>query len=125
MTLFGIGIDIFKLNRMKKIFFKPLWKNFQKRIFHPAELTLNKKKNYKYFATIFTIKEAFLKALGIGWSESAHFNEIEVQYNKFNHARIKLHGSTKQFAWKLKIKKMLIDFSIDGDYVISVVGLVR
>lgn len=125
MTLFKIGIDIFELNRMKKIFFKPLWKNFQKKIFHPVELTLGKKKDYKYFAKIFTIKEAFLKALGTGWNERTHFNEIKVQYNKFDYASIKLYGRTKQFVLKLKTKKILIDSSMDGNCIISVVGLVR
>lgn len=126
MKIFRVGIDIFEKDRLKKALLKPSGKLFKTRVFHSKEIEKNIKPNAsKNFAIIFTIKEALLKALGMGWNEYANFKDVIVSLKSRKEAQIKLCGKTKLLAKKMKIKRIAVDFSCGEKYVLSAVVLLR
>jgi len=122
--IYGIGIDILEIERLRKALscFKAY---FQKRVFHPKEIDNceNRKKTYSYYTIMFTSKEAFLKALGVGWQEGLKLTDIEIECVYPFKPRIMLHGKTKMLIEQLKIKKMLVDFAYTNNYAVSLVIL--
>ena len=75
MRIFGIGTDIVKISRFKKLINK---KSFLQRLFDSNEINKCKriKNSANCFAKRFAAKEAFTKALGTGVSRGINFNEI-------------------------------------------------
>ena len=68
MTILGTGIDIVENYRLKKILLKKK-SNFKKKIFTINEIKYceNKSKTTNCYSKRFAAKEAFVKALGIGF----------------------------------------------------------
>ena len=79
--ILGIGIDIVKNDRIKKIFAR-FGESFVQRILSPVEILDYKKRNPKkkiqYLASRFAAKEAIAKALGIGIGKIS-FKNIEIK----------------------------------------------
>ena len=75
MNIFGNGVDIVENKRIQKSLKN---KNFLNRIFTRQEIinskTITNKVNY--FAKRFAAKEAFVKALGLGFRENINFIDI-------------------------------------------------
>ena len=69
MTIFGLGVDIVNINRIKKAMISN--KDFKKRVFTKKEIAYCSRKTdiYSSFAKRFAAKEAFSKALGTGISK--------------------------------------------------------
>jgi len=81
MKILGIGVDIINNKRINNSI-----KNtrFKQRIFSKKELqqaALIKNKT-NYFSKRFAAKEAFAKALGIGFRNNLNFKDIEIINNK-------------------------------------------
>ena len=78
MNVFGIGIDIVKVNRIRSA----LSKNdiFKKKVFLPEEIKYCEKKAHKHncYSKRFAAKEAFAKALGTGIKKGIKLNEIKI-----------------------------------------------
>ena len=77
MKILGIGVDIVENKRIKKAIKNVL---FKKRIYSFKELKKSNDANNKvsYFSKRFAAKEAFSKALGIGFRMNLNFKDIEV-----------------------------------------------
>ncbi len=117
MKIIGLGTDIVKINRLKKIFIKN--SSFKKRIFSKKEIIYceKKKSNISCYAKRFAAKEAFSKALGSGIAKGLKFNEIEVLNNIMGKPSISLRGNSRKTAIKLlKKKKFNIYLSLSDDY---------
>ncbi len=115
MKIFGIGTDIVKISRIKKIIKK---KHFIKRLFNEDEyLKCKKTRNTpNCFAKRFAAKEAFSKALGTGISNGINFNEIVVLNEKNGKPFIKVIDKTKKVVEKkLKNKKYKISLSLTDE----------
>ena len=93
MKIYGIGIDIINILRIKKSLKN---RKLLKRLFNKNEmLKCNKQINKENcYAKKFAAKEAFSKAIGIGISKGISFNEIIVQNNKLGKI-IKFFGKNK------------------------------
>tara|TARA_B100001057_G_scaffold446833_1_gene485793 strand:- start:856 stop:1242 length:387 start_codon:yes stop_codon:yes gene_type:complete len=81
MKILGIGVDIIENKRISKSIRNS---KFKKRIFSDKELkqaSLLKNKT-NYFSKRFAAKEAFAKALGIGFRKHLNFRDIEIINNK-------------------------------------------
>ena len=118
MKIIGLGTDIVKINRLKKIFIKN--SSFKKRVFSKNEIIYceKKKTNASCYAKRFAAKEAFSKALGTGISKGLNFNEIII-FNTINGAPFfKIYGDSLKIVNKiLKSKKYKIYLSLtDEDY---------
>ena len=76
--IFGVGIDNIEVKRIKKQIDDST--KFKEKIFTVKEIEYcESKKNYaESFAARFAAKEAFLKAIGTGWSNGLQFTDIEI-----------------------------------------------
>ena len=118
--IIGIGIDIVKTVRIKKILDK-FGHNFEKRIFTESEISdANNKSNVQakinYYAKRFAAKEAFSKAIGLGIGRGINFVDIEVINNKNGRPKIKLTTKSKIFLQKyLNHDSLKIDLSMTDE----------
>jgi holo-[acyl-carrier protein] synthase len=81
MKILGIGVDIIENKRIKNSIRNH---NFKNRIYSPKELkqSILSKDKVKYFSKRFAAKEAFAKALGIGFRNNLNFKDIEIINDK-------------------------------------------
>ena len=81
MKILGIGVDIIENKRIKSSIRNH---KFKDRIYSPEELkqSILSKDKVKYFSKRFAAKEAFAKALGIGFRNNLNFKDIEIINDK-------------------------------------------
>ena len=81
LNIFGVGTDIVKNSRIKKLIKN---KKFIYRIFTPSEIKDSKKIKHKFlfFSKRFAAKEAFAKSLGTGFTHNINFKDINVSKKK-------------------------------------------
>ena len=125
MKLYGIGTDIIKVDRIKKLIKKS---NLKKRLFNLNEIKKCEKikNSSNCFAKRFAAKEAFSKALGTGISKGINFNEIIILNEKNGKPFIKLLNKTKfNVEKRLKRKKYKISLSIsdENNYAVAFVTI--
>ena len=122
MTIYGIGTDITKISRIKKLLKN---KKFVKRLFSKNEIkrSENKVNKANYYAKRFAAKEAFVKAIGIGVSKGISFNEIEIFNLQSGKPEINLIGKTKIIVKKILKKKFntFLTLSDDDPFAIATV----
>ena len=125
MTIFGIGTDIVKIDRIKKSLKN---KKFLKRIFNEKEISKCKKiiNSSNCFAKRFAAKEAFSKAVGTGISNGINFNEIVVLNKKSGKPYINIIGNTKKIINKKfggKKTKISLSLSDEKKYAMAFVTI--
>ena len=125
MKIFGVGTDIVKINRIKKLLRR---KNVLEKLFNKEEISKCKriKKMENCFAKRFAAKEAFSKALGTGISKGIYFNQIVVLNEKNGKPFIKLIENTKKnVEKKLKKKNYKISLSLtdENEYAVAFVTI--
>ena len=124
MKVYGIGIDIANINRLKKSIIN---KKFIDRIFNKNEvIRCNKQVNkVNCYSKRFAAKEAFAKALGTGVSNGINFNEIIVTNEKSGKPFIKLKGKTLQIIKKKLKNKAKISLSLSDEkkYAVAIVTI--
>ncbi len=117
MSIYGIGTDIINVSRIEKI----LRKNkiqFKKKIFTKKEIFYcdSKKNSESYYAKRFAAKEAFVKALGTGFSNGLLHKDVEIINNKKGKPIIKMSPRSAKIINKiLKNKKYSIHLSLSDD----------
>jgi len=123
MKTLGIGVDIVQNSRIRKSITK---KNFLSRIFTNDEINKSKKKINKiaFFSKRFAAKEAFSKALGIGFREILNFKDISITNNNLGKPSIKINNKLHNLInKKFKTKKInvLLSISDESEYSIAFV----
>ena len=122
-NIFGIGTDIVKISRVKKVFNEN--KKFKNRMFSKKEITYCESKLNKIasYAKRFAAKEAFSKALGTGISKNISFNEISVNNNKKGAPFIELLGKTRTIVRDIikKENKIFLSLSDEKNYALATV----
>jgi len=101
----GIGIDIIEVNRIRKLIDNYMERAYQK-IFTEIEKTYceqYKDLKYEHYAVRFAVKEAFSKAIGIGFSDSFKLNEIGIVNDEKGMPSIILTGQMLKLYGKYKI----------------------
>ena len=117
MSIYGIGTDIINISRVEKI----LKKNrieFKKKIFTKKEISYcdSKKNSTPYYAKRFAAKEAFVKALGTGFSNGLLHKDVEIINNKKGKPTIKMSLRSKKIINKIfKNKKYSTHLSLSDD----------
>jgi len=106
----GLGTDLVEVSRMREKIKK---EGFLSIVFTKEELHYCKLKKHpsQHFAARFAAKEAFMKAMGTGWSKNAAFNEIEVLNNELGAPYINLHGNTKANYKKVNYANIFLSMS--------------
>jgi holo-[acyl-carrier protein] synthase len=110
--IFGIGIDIIEINRIRKSIEK-FEDKFLNKIFTETELEycLSKKNKYQHFAARFAAKEAIAKALATGWNKEFRWKDIEIFNEKSGMPNVKLSGNLKRFLGTEKLLKITMSHS--------------
>ena len=119
-----IGIDIIEIKEISKIIEKSNYK-FLRRVFTEKEIKYCsiKKDYYTFFAVVFALKEALLKALGTGWGNGIGWHQVEVISQNNNSCKIVLHDRAETVFVKKGYKKIICSFSQTGKCVIAIVLL--
>ncbi|PBQ25929.1 4'-phosphopantetheinyl transferase [Wolbachia pipientis wAus] len=118
--IYGIGTDIVYIPRILRISQK-YGEKFLNKVYTKKEIEISKKYNSqevraKYFAKRFAAKEAFVKALGTGFSQGIIMKDIEI----YSTIREKPHlAITKDFI--SKDYKIHLSLSDDQDYATAFV----
>jgi holo-[acyl-carrier protein] synthase len=120
--IYGIGIDIVKIERMKAVVEK--WgQRFLRKVFTDREITycFRKKIPYLSLAVRFAAKEALIKA--IGSEVPVSFNDIEVSNAATGKPFLKLGGKVGDFLDANGIRTAHLTLSHEHDYGIACVIL--
>ncbi len=118
MKILGIGVDIIKNERIRKLIKS---NKFKSRIYSTKELKLSKKTKNKiaFFSKRFAAKEAFAKALGTGFSSNLNFKDIEIINDKKGmpkYAENKKIIKIVQKKYKIKKFNSFLSISDEKDY---------
>tara|TARA_B100001179_G_scaffold192255_1_gene149375 strand:- start:11 stop:409 length:399 start_codon:yes stop_codon:yes gene_type:complete len=122
--ILGTGIDLLKVSRVKKILDK-YGDLFIKKIFSDEEIKNNKEIIFKVnrLAKSFATKEAFVKALGTGFTKHISFKDISLKNKKNGKPFICLSNRAQKYLRKKTPNgyKATVNVSIsdEKDYVIS------
>ena len=115
MKILGIGVDIVDNRRIQKSIKNPL---FKKRIYTFKELKQSNNVIDKvgYFSKRFAAKEAFSKALGLGFRMNLNFKDIEIINDRMGKPYyVKNKKITKIIQKNFKIKKFKCFLSISDE----------
>ena len=115
MKILGIGVDLVENKRIKKSIKNQIFMN---RIYSSQELKQSKeiKNKVAYFSKRFAAKEAFSKAIGIGFRMNLNFKDIEVVNDKMGRPYyVNNKKITKLIQEKFKIKKFECFLSISDE----------
>ena len=124
MSVIGIGTDIVKVPRIKRLI-KKHGDSFATRILHENEFEIFKKHKSaaNYLAKRFAAKEALSKALGTGIAKGISFEDIEVINNNDGKPYLILHGAALDIAEQLGVENSFISLSDEKKYAIAYVIL--
>ena len=115
MNIIGNGVDIVDNRRISKLINN---NNFIKRIFTKNEIKSSKHKVNKvnYFAKRYAAKEAFVKALGVGFRNKINFSDIEITNNTLGKPKITISNKLKKvLKKKFKSKKLKFYVSLSDE----------
>jgi len=121
-VIYGIGIDIVKVERMKSVVEK--WgKKFLERVFTEGEISYcyEKKEPYLSLAVRFAAKEALIKA--IGPVAPVSLSNIEVINVEKGAPLLRVGGKLNDFLKEKLIKKVHLSLSHEHEYGIACVVL--
>ncbi len=126
MAILGTGIDIVENYRLKKILLKKK-SNFKKKIFTINEVAYCEKKSNSIncYSKRFAAKEAFVKALGIGFRKNINFKDIEVVNNIYGKPYISINKKIdNKIKTLFKVKKFNILLSISDEKKYSIASVI-
>ena len=121
--VFGIGTDIIEIQRVEEKLRRT--GGLKTRVFTPREIAYceSKAKSAQHFAARFAAKEAFLKAIGTGWSRGYRFVDIEILNNEQGKPELLLQGKVKSFCEENGITGFHVSLSHIKDLAKAVVVL--
>lgn len=119
--IIGIGCDIVNMERLNKT--PEFLERFEKRILGENELdeflhknkNLEKEKIIATLAKLYAAKEAFVKALGIGFRDGIYLQDIQVLHNELGKPYFKISGRALTYLQKL-CQAPSLNLSISDDY---------
>lgn len=122
--IYGVGIDMVRVVRMEDIMAR--WGDrFLKRVFTPSEIAYCREKANapSRFALRFAAKEAFSKAIGLGFRDGLTLQHIEVLRPDIGPPRLELRKKAKELCQRYGIKNSFLSLADDGGYAVAVVVL--
>lgn len=118
--IFGTGLDIIEINRIKKSLDRYSHR-FENKVFTDTEIKYcnSQADPGKHFAARFAVKEAVSKSLGTGITSDVGFKDIEVINQTTGKPIVKMSGRGKVLFDKLNLKTIHISISHDRFYAIA------
>ena len=123
--IYGIGIDIIDINRIKSVLNK-YGDKFKYKCFHQNEISWSnsKLKSAESFAKRYAAKEACAKALGTGLARGVFWKDIEVINNKYGKPFIRLHNNALNFLNKKINKNAKIELSLSDEINFAIANVI-
>ena len=120
--IYGIGIDIVSIDRIKRILEK-YPERFPKRILHPQEYIdySGRKDKAAFLARQFAAKEAVSKAIGSGFAENLYPKSILIKRNRYGKPYATLHQSKRQTTEQ----NILMSISDEASYAVAQAIIVK
>jgi holo-[acyl-carrier protein] synthase len=120
IMIFGTGLDIIEIDRIKKSL-KKYSPKFEQRVFTTTEIDYCKSQGdpAKHFAARFAVKEAVSKCLGTGITGALGFKDMEVINEKTGKPVLIMLGKGKELFKKLELKSIHISISHDSTHAIA------
>jgi holo-[acyl-carrier protein] synthase len=121
--IFGVGTDIIEVQRVEEKLIRT--ESLKTKLFTPIEIAYCEAKHRPamHFAARFAAKEAFLKAMGTGWTGGHKFSEIEIVNNALGKPELLVHGKVGEFCRVHGITGMQVSLSHIKDLAKAVVVL--
>ena len=109
--IFGIGTDIIEVQRIEEKLDRT--EDLKTRLFTQREIDYcqAKRRPGQHFAARFAAKEAFLKAMGTGWSDGYAFSDIEIVNDAQGKPELVIHGKAAEFCRARGITGMQVSLS--------------
>ena len=122
--ILGIGVDVVEIPKIEAVLKR--WEDrFLHRVFTEEEIQhcRLRKDPSPHFAVRFAAKEAFLKALGLGYTEGIRWKDIEIGRNSSGQPTVRVHNHIRDLCQQYGIKKIHVSMSHHGAYGVSQVLL--
>jgi len=121
--IFGAGTDIIEVQRVEEKLLRT--GGLKGKLFTPNEIAYceARLRPALHYAARFAAKEAFLKAMGTGWSGGHKFSEIEVVNNALGKPELFVHGKVKEFCEAHGVAAMEVSLTHVKDFASAVVVL--
>ena len=122
--IYGIGVDLVYIPRVINLLER--WgERFKQRIFTEREIkySLSKKLFYYELGARIAAKEAFAKAVGLGWRQGLKWRDVEVGNLNTGQPVLNLYGRAQEICNKAEIKNCFVSLTHDRDYAVAVVVL--
>ncbi len=123
--IYGIGIDIVEIERVRKVYNK-YGEKFKRRCFLESEIkrSENKLKTLESYAKRYAAKEACAKALGTGLARGVFWKDIEIRNNKYGKPYILLHNNALRFLKMKKINNINVELSISDEVKYAIANVI-
>jgi|TARA_B100000959_G_scaffold273700_1_gene324546 holo-[acyl-carrier protein] synthase len=120
IMIFGTGIDIIEIDRIKRSLQK-YSDRFEQRVFTQKEIDYchSQADPAKHLAARFSVKEAVLKCFGTGMTGGILWKDIEVDKQESGQPVLKLYGKGKQLFDQLNLKSIHISITHDKNYAVA------
>ena len=116
--IYSTGIDIVEIDRIKKILSK--YRNkFINRIINIDNETVPKKITCTFLASRFAAKEAFVKAIGLGFRKPFSYKKIWIRSNDYGKPYVRLDSTLNQYLKDHEIKLIHLTISHEKKYAIA------
>jgi holo-[acyl-carrier protein] synthase len=121
-VILGIGIDICDVRKLRRALTRAA---FRRRVFDPVERRAceRRARPEQHYAARFAAKEAYLKALGIGWSQGVGWAEVAVRRDHRGAPKLTVRGHAAQQAGRAGVRSVHLSLSHAGDYAVAMVVL--
>lgn len=109
--IFGVGVDIIEVARVEdKLSRTP---GLKEKLYTPVEIAYceSKKFPFQHYAARFAAKEAFMKALGTGWSRGVKFSEVEVRNLESGQPVLAVYGRARELCQEEGISRFYVTLS--------------
>ena len=118
--IFGTGIDIIEVGRIKKSI-QRYSDRFEQKVFTQKEIDYchSQADPAKHFAARFSVKEDVFKCFGTGITGGVLWRDIEVDKKKSGQPVLNLHGKGKKLFNQLKLKHIHISITHDKSYAVA------
>ncbi len=122
MPIYGVGIDLVRIDRMESMFER--WGGrFEQRVFTEAEISFcsRRRNRVSCLAVRFAAKEAFVKALGLGLRKPVLWHDVEVRNDNLGKPEIVLSERARKYCVDSGIRSWHLSLTDDGLYGAAVV----
>jgi holo-[acyl-carrier protein] synthase len=120
----GLGVDLVSVKRMEEAVARH-GEKLLNRVFTPREIEYCMSKGFpaQHLAGRWAIKEAFFKAMGIGWGQGLRWKDVGLEGETGAVARVVLRGEMKKRAENGGIRQVWASLSHEKDFAVATVLL--